>query len=137
MGVFRLQIETAETGRVGGVSEIDLVRALQLKASELGHRLWRNVTAMAWAGQSTKIHQTMMIRVYPGDVVVRKAYPIHAGLAVGSPDLVGISSTGRFLGIEVKSTHGRATTAQDSFVDMVNRLGGIGIIAKSIDDFHV
>jgi hypothetical protein len=119
------------------VSESDLVKKLQCVASERGHRLFRNITAMGWAGQATKIHQTMMVQVWPGDVVVRKAYPIRAGLCEGSSDLIGLNSAGRFLAVEVKAPKGRMSDGQESFLEMVQRLGGIGIVAKSIADFNV
>lgn len=117
------------------MSESELVKALQCAASEGGHRLFRNITAMGWAGQATKIHEPMMVKVFPGDVIVRKGYPIRAGLCEGSADLIGLTNTGRFLAVECKSPKGRATDLQESFIDMVKRFGGIGIIAKSVEDF--
>lgn len=119
------------------MSEIDIVRALQIKASEMGHRLFRNNSGVGWAGQQVRVARSRMVMVHPGDVVIRSARPLHAGLAEGSSDLIGLSSSGRFLAVEVKSLKGRTTDRQESFIDMVNRLGGIGMIAKSVEDFHV
>lgn len=117
------------------MSESDLVKELQCVASEKGHRLFRNITAMGWAGQATKIHDSMMVRVFPGDVIVRKGYPIRAGLCEGSSDLIGLTNMGRFLAVEVKAPKGRPSGGQESFIDMVKRFGGVGVIAKSVEDF--
>ena len=119
------------------MSEIDLVRQLQLKASELGHRLWRNNSGVGWAGQQVRVNRPMMVLVMPDDIVIRKARALHAGLAPGSSDLIGLTNQGRFLAVECKSEHGKPTEGQESFIATVQRLGGIGIIAKSIDDFNV
>jgi len=120
-----------------GMSEIDLVRRVQLKASELGHRLWRNNSGVGWAGEQVRVNRPTMIMMRPGDVLVRSARALHAGLAEGSSDLIGLTNIGTFLAVECKSERGKPTSGQESFIDMINRLGGIGIIAKSVDDFNV
>jgi hypothetical protein len=119
------------------MSEIDLVRSLQIKASELGHRLWRNNSGVGWAGQQIRVSRSQMVMIHPGDVVIRAARALHAGLATGSSDLIGITNTGRFLAVEAKTPKGRTTDGQESFLEMVNRLGGIGIVARSLEDFNV
>jgi len=137
MGVLRLQGETAEKAREGGVSEIDLMRLIQIKASELGHRLLRNNVGQGWVGAQTRVSHSQLVMVHPGDVVIRKALPLHAGLAVGSSDLIGLTDKGRFLAVETKTPKGRITEGQESFIDMVNRMGGIGIVARSVDDLVI
>lgn len=60
---------------------------------------------------------------------------VHFGLCTGSSDLVGIvPPSGRFLAIEVKSPKGVATKEQLSFLRMVNESGGIGFIARSVEE---
>ena len=57
----------------------------------------------------------------------------------GGADLIGWTSTGRFLGIEVKNL-GRDTTKakrredQKRFRDAVNAAGGLCFIARSVDE---
>lgn len=121
------------------MSEVDLVRNLQFKASELGHRLWRNVVSQAWVGAQIRVSRPQMIMMQPGDLLLRGAKPIHAGLAVGSSDLIGIAGdgSGRFLAVEAKMPKGRVSDQQESFIEQVNRMGGIGIVAKTLEDFKV
>ena len=65
--------------------------------------------------------------------------------AVGMADIIGVLPNytgaraqrwipGRFLGIEVKSTAGTVTPAQQSFLDQVNAAGGRAFVARSVDD---
>lgn len=51
----------------------------------------------------------------------------------GVSDILGIHR-GRFIAIEVKSKTGRPSPEQISFLDQVNSRGGLGIIARSVDD---
>ena len=57
--------------------------------------------------------------------------PIRFGLAVGSSDLIGLTPTGRFLAVEIKTSKGRATTEQLRFIEAVRARGGIAGIARS------
>jgi hypothetical protein len=119
------------------VTEIELMRLIQIDASNQGHRLFRNNVAQGWVGQQVRVSHTQMVMVHPGDIVLRGARVLHAGLCEGSSDLIGISDTGRFLAVEVKAPKGRVTEGQESFLEMVQRLGGIGIVAKTVEDFTV
>ncbi|MCS6946269.1 MAG: VRR-NUC domain-containing protein [Steroidobacteraceae bacterium] len=67
------------------------------------------------------------------------------GLAPGSSDLIGwrtITVTrdmlgakiAQFLSIEVKSLHGVVTQEQQAWLDLVERAGGIAIVARSLKD---
>jgi hypothetical protein len=67
------------------------------------------------------------------------------GLAKGSSDLIGWtnvtitqemvgSDIAVFTAVETKSKRGRPSTEQLAFVDLVNRCGGIALIAKSVDE---
>ena len=51
----------------------------------------------------------------------------------GMSDIIGIWR-GQFLAIEVKRKDGKATAQQNAFLDSVNHYGGIGFVARSIDD---
>lgn len=109
------------------MTEADLMRAIQLAATQRGHRLWRNNSAQGWAGKFLK-------RYANGSVLIGDAYPLHAGLSVGSSDLIGLTSMGRFLSIEVKSPRGRLTEEQQAWIAMVRQFGGLAGEARSIED---
>lgn len=53
---------------------------------------------------------------------------------VGVSDILGILPGGRFFAIEVKSKVGRLSEHQKKFLASVNEVGGIGFVARSIDD---
>lgn len=53
----------------------------------------------------------------------------------GCPDLIGwLAPAGRFLGIEVKAARGGLRQAQKAFRDALTRMGGLYIVARSVDD---
>ena len=59
----------------------------------------------------------------------------------GVSDIIGIlpkgvaaSDGGRFLAIEVKRPGGRVSPHQQQFIDRVNRMGGLGFVAYSVED---
>lgn len=128
------------------MSEAILMKHVQMMASKLGLRLFRNNTGMGWAGKATKISKPMTISLQPGDVVIRKARPLRAGLCEGSSDLIGFKPTlitpqmvgqtiAVFTAIETKTTKGKATTLQQNFIQMVQNFGGIGFICRSVESF--
>lgn len=108
-------------------------------------RLFRNNTGTAWAGQAQRIARPTTVAVGPGDVVIRNARPLHAGLALGSSDLIGWRSTAIgpehigqrlavFAALEIKSPKGRTTAEQEAFIAGVRRFGGIAGIARSSEE---
>lgn len=113
------------------------MRAIQIKATEQGHRLWRNNVGTGWVGPQVRVHGPTMVMMHEGDVLLRKASALHAGLCVGSSDLIGITNRGLFLATEVKAPKGRLEPGQPSFIDQVRSMGGIGIVARTLEDFHV
>jgi hypothetical protein len=95
------------------MTEADLMRAIQIRVTSLGHRVFRNNVGFAHTSTGS---------------------PLHFGLAVGSADLIGLTSKGRFLSIEVKTVKGRVTDEQLAWQAMIISLGGIAIIARSVAD---
>lgn len=102
---------------------------------------------MGWSGKSVRITpaNAASVRLFPGDVVVRQARPLHAGLCEGSSDLIGLKrvvitpdmvgqTIAQFLAIEVKTPKGKPKPKQNNFLDVVNGAGGIGMVARSVDD---
>ena len=104
-------------------------------------RLWRNNVGTSWAGQATKVTpgniRAVAAALRPGDVVVRQGRPLHAGLCVGSSDLIGyrqVDGVAQFVALEVKSATGRATAEQGQFIDHINGAGGVAGIVRSVAD---
>jgi hypothetical protein len=112
-------------------SESNIQSDIMIAVCKLGARLFRNNVGLGWIGKSEIISSTKQVLVYPGDVVIRQARPLHAGLTKGSSDLIGWDKDGRFLAVECKTATGRATTDQVRFIDAVNRMGGRAGIARS------
>jgi len=52
----------------------------------------------------------------------------------GSADIIGVGLGGRFIGIEVKTGQSPQKEQQRNFQNMVIAMGGIYIVARSIDD---
>ncbi len=91
-----------------------LVKSILLEISNdrYGIRAWRNETGMA---------------------ISPTGHTIRYGL-VGSCDILGVCRGGRFLGIEVKTGSGRLRKEQEAFRDMIQRMGGLYILARSLED---
>lgn len=51
----------------------------------------------------------------------------------GISDIIGMIN-GRFFAIEIKTRKGAFQAGQEEFLRSVNRAGGIGIVARSVDD---
>jgi hypothetical protein len=107
------------------------MRRLQVAASKLGARLFRQNTGMAWVGKMTRGPGT--VRLGPHDVVIRNARPFHAGVP-GMSDLGGwmpVEITAEMIGqtiavaaqVEVKD-RGSPTPEQRNWIDAVNAAGG-------------
>lgn len=100
-------------------------------------KLFRNNTAQGWVGKVT--HRTST------HITLEDYRPLHAGLVVGSSDLIGWKETtitpdmvGKkvaiFTAIECKGPRGRTSPEQANFVRAVLNAGGIAGIARSPDD---
>lgn len=106
--------------------ESDIMKLIMLAVAKQGHVLLRNNTATGWAGKSKTIR--------PGTVVIENARPLYAGLCKGGGDLIGWTSCGLFLSVEVKQPGGRLTPEQVNFAEQVNKAGGIAITATSAEE---
>jgi hypothetical protein len=51
----------------------------------------------------------------------------------GVPDLI-CCQNGRFIGIEVKTPAGKVSGDQEEFIRRINEAGGLGFIARSLED---
>lgn len=115
------------------MNETNIVRGFLIHASKLGARLWRQNTGHGWIGDARKYDKPCMVQINPGDVVIRKARPFHAGFE-GLADIGGISQTGRYVGIEAKTATGRVTPEQRNFIRTIRSFGGLAGVARSDAD---
>lgn len=73
------------------------------------------------------------VRLWRNNVGVDTQRGVRYGLAVGSADLIGMVD-GRFLAVEVKAANGRMSDDQRIWRDVVRGLGGVYILARSVDE---
>jgi hypothetical protein len=115
------------------LSETDELKRIQLRLARTS-TLFRNNVALAWVGNAAKLRN--------GDVLIRNARPMHAGLVVGSSDLIGWTpvvirpehvgkTLAVFTAIEGKSERGQIQPEQSTFIKNVNAAGGIAFVARS------
>jgi|688.fasta_scaffold05261_20 hypothetical protein len=130
--------------------EMPIVRDAWAQLSRGNVRLFRNNVGMAWQGQTRRVTATDLAEcramLRPGDLIIRAPRPLHAGLDVGSGDLIGwqrqvvtpdlVGSTiARFVSLEGKRTRGgRIATAQRTWRDLVVRSGGIAGVFRSTEE---
>jgi ribosomal protein L27 len=119
------------------MGEHEIQQRILLACGSGDTRLWRNNVGTGWAGQATKIQRRGMVAVKPGDVIVRQGRPLHAGLCVGSSDLIGyrqVDGVAQFVALEVKSATGRPMAQQTQFLDHIASAGGCAGIVRSVED---
>lgn len=112
-------------------SEHNIMNDCLIALSKAGCKAFRHNVGLGWIGKAQRISKTQTVVVNSGDVVIRNARPLHAGLVKGGSDIIGWDKEGRFLAVEVKRKDGRVSAEQKKFVDMVNAAGGRAGIARS------
>lgn len=124
-------------------AETPLMRELQIAASSMGARLFRQNTGMAWVGKVRRIARAMSVQVQAGDVVISAARPFHAGITgmsdlggwvpvVVTPDMVG-STVAVYAQVEVKDG-ARVSEEQAKWIAAVQKAGGLAGVARNISD---
>lgn len=119
------------------MTEADIMRRLMKLATNMGARLFRNNTAVAWQGEMRKNSD--------GSITLKNPRPVHAGLCVGSSDCIGFTpvritqdmvgdTLAVFTAVEVKTETGRATAEQKQFIAVVQKFGGYAGIARNDRD---
>ena len=97
-------------------------------------RMFRNNVGTGWQGQ--------VVSKELGAVVIQNARPLHAGLCVGSSDLIGWKTVtitpdmvgqqvAVFVAAEVKTATGRLTGEQQNFLNKVRDAGGLAVVIRS------
>lgn len=126
------------------MTEAELLKRLMLGLSVPDMRVFRNTVGLMWHGRAELTPHPRTVTVHPGDVVIRQARQVRAGLCVGSSDLIGWRTVvvtpdmvGRdvalFTAVEAKSRTGRLTVEQQRFLDAVRAAGGIGVEARDVE----
>lgn len=98
-------------------------------------RIWRQNVGMGYSYHQVKKLLALVMRGELGAAIgaSKGLRPITYGVP-GQPDIMGVLLGGRLLGIEVKAEHGRQTSEQIAFQRMMERFGGLYILARSVED---
>lgn len=106
-----------------GVSESSILQSILIAwGAHSQLRLWRNNTGVGWFANGKPARKGD-----PG------AYPVKFGTP-GQGDISGILEGGRRLEIECKTLRGRQSDEQISFQAMIERFGGLYVLARSLED---
>lgn len=114
-----------------------LKKIMKLLGGRRDTRIFRNNIGLAWFGTVLSNEDNILVMKNPR----RVTYGLETGTAdcVGwhtvtiTPEMVG-KQVAVFLAIEVKTETGRATGEQKNFIAVVQRMGGIAGIARSVDE---
>lgn len=129
------------------MNQTNRLKSLMAAASKLGVVLFRNNVAKAWVGtgRAEVSQKTETKTLFKGDVVLRRARILHAGLFKGSHDLIGYRSititedmigkkAAVFVGVEDKGPNDRLRAEQVKFHAAIKNAGGLSVVAKNIND---
>lgn len=101
-------------------NETELVNYLIHRLNAAGNFVWRNNTGA-------------MPLFYTNKKGIQKRRFLHIGMK-GASDILGVSKSGKFVGIEAKYGKNKTTQHQDLFLQEVTNRGGIAVIARSWED---
>lgn len=123
------------------MKENSLLKKILLEYSEKGFRLFRNNSGKCYTGDAVRVTSGSpeFVKIYPGDVLIKKYRILTAGLGVGSPDLIGWKTVtitpdmvGKniavFVGIEAKTGKLKPTIDQEIWQKNIKEAGGISEI---------
>ncbi len=80
-------------------------------------------------------HKDSPCRLWRNNVGVVPGTFVRYGLGVGSADLVGlVVPTGQFLACEIKTPIGRLSKEQKAWISTINRLGGLAVVLRSVEE---
>lgn len=125
--------------RTPTMNETSILQTIRLGLSQSpAVRIFRNNVGTGWAGSK-------IVRNANGSITIHDPRPLHAGLCVGSSDLIGWQSVvvtqemvGKpvaiFLAVEVKRPKKNPTPEQTNFLERVAAAGGISGVARSVED---
>lgn len=124
------------------MSDNPFLKRILLACSRGATRLFRVNNGLGWVGKSWRCPTDgTNVVLNAGDVVVRNARPLHAGLVDGGSDLIGwtvVEHAGRrfavFTALEGKEGTGRLSPAQRQFLEAVKAAGGIAAEVRSVEE---
>jgi len=127
------------------MKESELLKQIQLIASKMGARLFRNNVGKSWIGKPIKFETEQTITVGPGDVLIRYARRFESGLCKGSHDLIGWcplkitkehegQTFAIFFSVEAKTGKLKLTPEQSDFMDAVNLAGGRAVEIRDVPE---
>jgi hypothetical protein len=122
---------------MSGQASADFLNEVIAKCSRGPVRLFKNVVGMGYIGK--------VVHREPGLITLAHPRVLHAGLAVGSPDLVGFkvvtitpemvgAKIAVFAGIEAKLGEDRERKEQKAFRAFLTSAGAIAGVAGTIED---
>ncbi len=123
--------------------ESNIFKACQIRATELGARLWRQNSGISWAGKATRVEKNGQYTLKTGDVIIRNGYALRSGfpgisdgggycMVTVTPEMVG-QSMPVVLQVETKAD-GAVTEEQRKFIAHIRKVGGRAGIARHQDD---
>lgn len=126
-------------------TDTGFLRRLLLACSRGPVRLFRNSVGVGWVGKVERPSRATQVMVFPGDIVIRKARVLHAGLHEGSGDLIGwvarevrpehVGQTWAvFASLEAKEGTGRMSKEQRNWREQVAAAGGIAGEVRSVEE---
>lgn len=126
-----------------GAKESNIFKACQIRATELGARLWRQNSGISWAGKATRVEKNGQYTLKTGDVIIRNGYALRSGfpgisdgggycMVTVTPEMVG-QSLPVVLQVETKAD-GAVTDEQRKFIAHIRKVGGRAGIARHQDD---
>ena len=82
-----------------------------------------------------KLRGAFVWRNNTGALRDKKNRPVFFGKA-GSSDILGVLPGGRFIAVECKASNGRLSENQLDFLNEIERMGGLAVIARSVEDLE-
>lgn len=120
--------------------ESKILQAIRDKCNTGGVRLWRNSVGVGLqishknsAQSQAVINECIKLAESRGCHAQRMAF----GLSKGSGDLIGYRRVGdiaQFVSVEVKTETGRIRPEQVAWMDHLNSVGALALVARSVED---
>lgn len=128
------------------MNESNILKLVMMAGTRAGSVLFRNNTGQGWIGRSRRLKAGETLKAHGGELLIYDPRPLHAGLCVGSGDLIGWHTVtitpemvGRrvavFLSAETKSAKGRLSGEQKNWQHQIRAAGGVAIVCRSADEF--
>lgn len=108
------------------MTEMELLKQIQLALTKRGCRAFRANVGQGWTGRAMTLSD--------GTVVIKGARRFSTGLPEGFPDLLVIAPGGRVVFMEVKTESGRVSAAQEHMHEFLTGFGQHVCVVRSVED---